>query len=188
MIQINNLKGFLDHYLIADKLNISDLEVSLSATNTEIDKNVGDLMGSSKELKKYFKDLLELLDVKRTEINKTNLSQKSIRIKQLEKIINKVKKLIKLHTNSDDKKLSLKWKGSPALLGAFINELIDGQYIETPMYNGETNYSQIARICNKFFEVDTTLANLIKEINPVSNSLSKTKKEKIKLPERTDLD
>lgn len=79
------------------------------------------------------------------------------------------------------------WHGTPSQLGYLFNELVNKGFIEPPLYNGEFNYTGLAKFCYSNFKVNTTQENLIKEMNPSKNTLSETKRSKFTIPDITDL-
>ena len=81
----------------------------------------------------------------------------------------------------------IKWNGSPSQFGFLINSLVTKGFIEPPLYNGETNFSGLARLCYDHFDIETTIGNLTKEVNPEKNSLSDTKRSKFDIPNLSDL-
>jgi hypothetical protein len=81
----------------------------------------------------------------------------------------------------------IKWKGSPALFGYIFSELVKNGFIDPPLFRGDPNYAGLAKLCFQYFNVnETTIENLIKEMNPKKNSLSDTKRAKF--PNLSDLD
>lgn len=81
----------------------------------------------------------------------------------------------------------IKWNGSPSQFGFLINSLVTKGFIEPPLYNGETNFSGLARLCYDHFDIETTIGNLTKEVNPEKNTLSDTKRSKFDIPNLSDL-
>lgn len=82
----------------------------------------------------------------------------------------------------------LKWNTSPNHFGYLINELINKGYIENlPMSNGETNYSEIARLFSSIIDFDTTDQYLIKSFNPNNEKISETVKRKFTIPDLIDI-
>lgn len=79
------------------------------------------------------------------------------------------------------------WRGSPSQLGYLFLELVKAGFIEPPLYGGEYNYTGLAKFCFNNFKVNTTQENLIKEMNPLKNTLSDTKRSKFTIPDLTDL-
>lgn len=86
------------------------------------------------------------------------------------------------------------WNGSPALFGYIILELVDKGYIEPPKYGGEWSYAKLAKLCFQYFEIKnkkgelTTIGNLTKEMQDLEkNTLSPFKREKIKIPDLSEL-
>ncbi len=90
-------------------------------------------------------------------------------------------------------KIKIQWKGSPALFGYIILELVGKGYIEPPRHGGEWSYAKLAKLCFQYFEIHnnkgevTTLENLIKEINPNKCTLSDTKRARFTIPDLSDL-
>jgi hypothetical protein len=82
----------------------------------------------------------------------------------------------------------IKSNAPPALLAHVFHELALKGYIEFPMYAGEINLTGLARHVFEVVEIDTTLNNFIKEMNPGKNTLSLTKRQKFNLREIKDLD
>ena len=81
----------------------------------------------------------------------------------------------------------IKWNGSPSQFGFLISSLVKKGFIDPPLYNGETNFSGLARLCYDYFDIETTIGNLTKEVNPEKNSLSNTKRSKFDIPDLSDL-
>lgn len=82
----------------------------------------------------------------------------------------------------------IKWNSSPYHFGFIINELINKGYIgNTPMHNGETNYSEIARMFGSIIDFDTSDQNLTKSFNPNNEKISETVKSKFTIPECKDI-
>jgi hypothetical protein len=81
----------------------------------------------------------------------------------------------------------IRWKGTPSQFGFLINRLVCHGFIDPPIYNGETNFTGLARLCYDHFEIETTLGNLTKEVNPEKNTLSDTKRAKFTIPDLIDL-
>jgi hypothetical protein len=80
----------------------------------------------------------------------------------------------------------IQWHGSPALFGYIFSELIKNGFIQPPLFRGETNYAGFAKLCYKHFNVNnTTIENLIKEMNPEKNTLTNAKRAKF--PNLSDL-
>lgn len=75
----------------------------------------------------------------------------------------------------------IKWVGSPSQFGYILLELVKHGFIEPPLYNGEPNFTGLAKLCYNCFSIDTSQENLIKEMNQVKNTLSDTKRAKIKI-------
>lgn len=93
------------------------------------------------------------------------------------------------NTNDVIKKENLlKWNTSPNHFGHIINELINKGFLENlPMSNGETNYSEIARLFSSIIDFDTTDQYLIKSFNPNNEKISETVKKKFTIPELIDV-
>ena len=81
----------------------------------------------------------------------------------------------------------IKWKASPSIFGFLINELINNNYLEPPFKGGQYNYTGLAKLLYKYFEIETTQDNLIKELHPNKTTLSDTKKAKFTIPKASDL-
>ncbi len=81
----------------------------------------------------------------------------------------------------------IKTNCNPSLFAWLFTELAKKGFIETPLRSGETNYTGLAKEIFNHFEINTTLENLIKEMNPNKNSLSDTKRAKFNIPEQSDL-
>lgn len=79
----------------------------------------------------------------------------------------------------------IKWNGSPSVFGYLFLELVKNGFIEAPVRGGDPNYAGFAKQCFQHFELNTTLENLIKEMNPGKNTLSDTKR--YKFPNISDL-
>lgn len=79
------------------------------------------------------------------------------------------------------------WLGSPSQLGYLFLELVKAGFIEPPLHAGEYNYTGLAKFCFNNFKVNTTQENLIKEMNPLKNTLSDTKRSKFTIPYLSDL-
>jgi hypothetical protein len=79
----------------------------------------------------------------------------------------------------------IKWKGTPALFGYLFSEFVKNDFVETPVRSGEPNLTGFAKQCWEHFEIDTTLENLIKEMNPTKNTLTDPKRSKF--PKLSDL-
>ncbi len=83
--------------------------------------------------------------------------------------------------SSYGKRIKLKWLGTPSQFGWVFLELAKKGYVETPKTGGQDSYAKYARICNDLFDIKTTPANLEKELNPRSNSLTLANREEIKI-------
>jgi len=101
--------------------------------------------------------------------------------------------LIKIETfileNIDISKTQLKkikLKGSPSILAYLMTELYLKGYIEPKLRNGDISYEGTAKMLWENFEIDTTLGNWIKEMNPGKCTLSDTKRQKFQLPYLSD--
>jgi len=81
----------------------------------------------------------------------------------------------------------LKWVGTAAQFGWVFLELAKQGFIELPKTGGQDSYTKYARYCYDAFDIDTTPRNLIKEMNPRSNSLTFANKKGFKIPDRSDL-
>lgn len=81
----------------------------------------------------------------------------------------------------------IKWSGTPSQFGYLMNCLVKKGFIDPPLYNGETNFSGLARLCYDYFDIETTIGNLTKEVNPEKNTLSETKRAKFNIPGLSDL-
>ena len=81
----------------------------------------------------------------------------------------------------------IKWKGTPSQFGYLFLALVKQGFIEPPMRNGEYNYTGLSRLCNDYFDIETTPQNLTKELNPDKNTLSETKRAKFTIPDLFDL-
>jgi len=96
---------------------------------------------------------------------------------------------VELQTNADLSR-KIQWKGTAALFGYLFMELIKKGYIEPELHNGEMSYAGTAKLFFNHFNVNnTTIDNLIKEINPAhdKNTLSPTKRAKFTIPNLSDL-
>ncbi len=61
----------------------------------------------------------------------------------------------------------IKWKSSPIHFGYLINELINKGYFDNlPQHNGETNYSEIARVFSSIIDFDTSEQVVQKSFQP----------------------
>lgn len=81
----------------------------------------------------------------------------------------------------------IKWSGTPSQFGYLFLELVKNGFIEPPLYNGETNYKGLARLCYQNFDINTTPGNIEKEMNPNKNTLSDTKRAKFTIPNISDI-
>ena len=81
----------------------------------------------------------------------------------------------------------IKWQGTPSQFGHLMLELVKQGFVGTKLHNGETNFSALARLCFNCFEIETTIGNLTKELNPEKNTLSDTKRAKFTIPNLSDL-
>ena len=81
----------------------------------------------------------------------------------------------------------IKWKASPSIFGFLMNELVKHGYIEPPLRGGEYNFTGLAKLCCSYFEINSPLENVIKELNPNKNALSDVKRAKFTIPELSDL-
>lgn len=87
--------------------------------------------------------------------------------------------------NNEDK---IKWIGKPSQLGFIIGKLVEFGYVESPTRtNGETNYTQLAKLVNNTFDVATSPATLSKYLNLESEKGQETarqfEKNKFYLPQ-----
>ena len=103
-----------------------------------------------------------------------------------ERIKEKIQNLKEMKTKPIKSSVKLQWKGSPAQFGYLMLELAQQGYIEIPSTSGEASYRKYATICYKLFELDTTEANLIKEMNPNTNSLVDSNRAKFQIPDLAD--
>ncbi len=116
--------------------------------------------------------------------NIRDISNDSVRIPLINEWIEKKRsELMAEEPQQPLKKIT--WNGSPSLFGYIFSELVKNNFIETPVRNGEPNFTGFAKKCWEHFEIDTTMENLIKEMNPKKNSLSDTKR--VKFPKLSDL-
>jgi hypothetical protein len=77
----------------------------------------------------------------------------------------------------------LRWLCTDSVAAFILTELIDKQYLETPLHNGERSYSKSAKIFSQYFEFKTTSGEYLETcFNPNRLKLSEVKKEKLKLP------
>lgn len=89
--------------------------------------------------------------------------------------------------------VKLKWNCQPAVAGFIISELIRAGYIDPPTTNGEMSNAKLAAVCNQIFDIrgkedkPTTLDYLKNVVDPERNTLSPTKRAKLKLPDLSDL-
>lgn len=74
-----------------------------------------------------------------------------------------------------------------SVFGRLIQELMVNGYLEQPVKNNQWNYLETARMLMDAFEINTSLGNLSREISEETNSLSETKREKLRLPHHRDL-
>lgn len=81
----------------------------------------------------------------------------------------------------------IKWNGTPSQFGYLFLELVARGFIDTPLYNGETNFKGLARQCYQYFDITTTPGNIEKEMNPNKNTLSDIKRAKFTIPNLSDL-
>jgi len=81
----------------------------------------------------------------------------------------------------------IKWKGTPSQFGYLVAQLIEKGFIDPPLFNGDINFSELSRRCYQYFDIDTTLGNLTKEMNPSKCTLSDTKRAKFTIPNLSDL-
>lgn len=81
----------------------------------------------------------------------------------------------------------LQWLGTPAQFGYVLLELAKKGYIKIPQTGGQDSFRKFAAYCNQLFDIDTTIANLEKELNPKSNSLTYANREGFKILERDKL-
>lgn len=82
----------------------------------------------------------------------------------------------------------IKWNSSCFHFGYIINELINKGYFDNlPISNGETNYSEIAKIFGSIIDFNTTEQYLLKSFNPYSEKISETVKNKFKIPPCEDI-
>jgi len=82
----------------------------------------------------------------------------------------------------------LKWKGTPSQFGHIFYELAKKGFIDTPMWRGQINKSELARICWGLFEIKSkSIENLAKELSADDNSLTHANKELIKIPHISEL-
>lgn len=77
------------------------------------------------------------------------------------------------------------WNAPPSVFGHVFLEFVKVGMIPPPLRNGEINYAGLAKLCFRHFKINTTLENLIREMNPGKNSLSETKR--LKFPDLADL-
>lgn len=91
--------------------------------------------------------------------------------------------------------MRLKLKCSPAIAGFIVSELVRGDYIEIPLKHGTINYTELGRICSQIFELPSeykiTAVGWRKVIDVDSiggNQLINSKRAKLKLPDRKDLE
>ncbi len=117
------------------------------------------------------------------------VDEEDVALKFVELELEYLIKLDKLEQFTDRQDLEkIQWKGSPALFGYVFLELVDKGYIEPPLYAGDWNYQGLAKLCFQYFNVkNTTIENLIKEMNPKKNYISETKKAKFTIPPLSDL-
>ena len=97
--------------------------------------------------------------------------------------------------NSTSSGVRLKLKCSPAIAGYIVSELIRGDYIEIPIRHGTINYTELGRICSQIFELPNqfkTSADGWRKVIDVDsiggNQLIDSKRAKLRLPDRKDLE
>ena len=91
-----------------------------------------------------------------------------------------------LREQSKHSKLKLNIGG--ALAGYLFRELIDKGYLEPKLHNGEESYEGTAKAISEHFEMNGKESTFIKSMNPEKNDLSETKRQKLILPKKSDLD
>lgn len=90
-------------------------------------------------------------------------------------------------TNDKTSLKKLKWLGTPSQFGWVFLELADKGFIELPKTGGQDSHTKYANYCFGIFDIDTTPGNLIKEMNPKSNSLTFANRNEFTFPEISKL-
>jgi hypothetical protein len=83
----------------------------------------------------------------------------------------------------------IKWNASPSLFGFIFGELVSKGYITPPTTNSRPSYERLGKLLYRYFDIDTTEANIIKELKPENpetgyrpNTLSDQKRENFLIP------
>lgn len=85
------------------------------------------------------------------------------------------------------KKPKLEWLGTASQFGYIFLELAEKGFIKIPQTSGQESYRKYAAYCNQLFNVNTPFANLVKELNPKSNSLTYANREEFSIPLKSKL-
>jgi hypothetical protein len=158
------------------------------ATVSEIEENIMQLTTNKAKCEYLIRSITDLEKINKLNgipIENNPIDQKVIRYLKFE--LEYYKQVMELpdQENQFEPLQKIKWKGSPAQFGYLFTELVKNDFLETPVHNGEPNFTGFAKQCWEHFEINTTLENLIKEMNPKKNTLSDTKR--IKFPKLSDL-
>jgi len=81
----------------------------------------------------------------------------------------------------------LKWLGTAAQFGYVFLELAEKGFIEIPKTRSKDSFRKFALHCYNLFEINTTINNIVVELNPNSNSLTEPNREIFNIPKRSRL-
>jgi hypothetical protein len=81
----------------------------------------------------------------------------------------------------------IKWLGKTSQIAYLFSELAKKGFIDLPTTRGDGSYSKLGVLIMQYFDVDTTIDNMKKEVNPAKNSLSETSRNKFVIPDIKDL-
>ena len=156
--------GFIYLSRLYDRINRALENIKKQVDNIDND-NYEDFLALNEENIEERKFIFKIA----TFLNETKL----YKLNNLKLIIENNLKYYKTKGNEDLSKL--KWVGKPSQLGFIISSLVDLGYIEAPIRtNGETNYTQLAKLVKETFNLNTTEATLSKYLNQDSEKGQET--------------
>ncbi len=179
-----NIGSFLQSYLVDADFDNENTLLSLERAIDELNRNFSRI-NTNGDKRKYLSKLKGEISASESWI-KANLELTDLRKQSLESFKKNVKLLLNSLPKETLSKEKLEWASSPSILGFLVCELASKGYIKAPLHNGEVNASELARICLKIFDTNSTHGTLRKECNPQSNSL-RDKKFKFTIPYADDL-
>ncbi len=81
----------------------------------------------------------------------------------------------------------MKWNGSAASFGYLFSELVEKGWITPPQRSGKTNWAGFGKLCYLHFDLNSTIDNIIKEINPPKGQYVNNKRDQFTIPDLSSL-